>query len=227
MKYSYKIRLNLYKDAWNWWDACNSSSHGVVWKNQINENLVKKLEGKTQEEANEALIPFLEKAYIDQEKDISKAHKFFENEFKKKFQDGCDKIVEVMKRPLYRNDFIIYLTTLRRGPYYKSKGQVWICVFWSDPIECFLHELCHFQFIHYWRENSDSEVRKLSRDQFEFLKESLTIILDKDFFPLIKKPDRGYDLHQDLRKELKKIWQKNKDFDKLVELGTKKVRNYI
>lgn len=227
MKCSYKIRKSVYNDAWNWWNACNSFSHGVTWKNQINENLANKLVGTTQKEANRVLIPFLKKVYIKEKKNLSKAKKFFEKEFVQKFEAGCDKIEKVIKQPIYRKNFIIYLTTLRRGPYYKAKGIVWICIYWDDPIRTFLHELCHFQFIHYWRENPDSEVSKLTRNQFEYLKESLTMILDEDFFPIIKKPDYGYDLHQDFRKKLKKFWKKEKDFDKLVEFGIEKVRNYL
>lgn len=227
MKYSYKIRQNIYKDAWNWWHACSSTSHGVVWKNQVNKNLANKLMNTTNREANKLLVPFLRKVYIDQKKEIKRAREFFNKEFDQKFQDGCDKIAVVMKRPIYRKDFTIYLTTLRRGPYYKPGGLVWVCVYWTDPIESFLHELCHFQFIHYWRENPNSKVAKLTNNQFEYLKESLTIILDEDFFPIIKKPDYGYDLHQDFRAELKKFWKKNKDFDKLVEFGVKKIKEYI
>jgi hypothetical protein len=115
---------------------------------------------------------------------------------------------------------------LRRGPYYKPKGYVWHCIYWDDPVEGFLHELCHFQFIHYWRENKDSEVSKLTNNQFEFLKESLTIILDKDFMPIISKPDYGYDLHQNFRKELKKFWKKEKDFDKLVDFGVREIKTF-
>ena len=52
------------------------------------------------------------------------------------------------------------------------------------------------------------------------------MILDEDFFPIIKKPDYGYDLHQDFRKELKEFWQKNKDFNQLVEFGVENIKKY-
>jgi len=178
MKYSYKIRKNIYKDAWNWWDACNYSSHGMIWKNQVDDDFANKLIGKTNKEANKILIPFLKKVYIDQEKEISETKTFFKKEFDQKFQEGCIKIVNVMGKPIYRYDFTFYLTTMKRCPYFKPRGAIFLCVFWNNPMEVFLHELCHFQFIHYWRENPKSEVSKLSNEQFEFLKESLTMILD-------------------------------------------------
>lgn len=226
MKYTYKFRKDIYRDAWNWWSACNYSSHGKVWRDQINDNLANKLVGKTNKEANKTLIPFLKKVYVDQKQKISEAKIFFKNEFDQKFQEGCIKIVDVMGKPIYRYDFTFYLTTMKRCPYYKPRGAVWLCVFWNNPMEVFLHELCHFQFIHYWRENPKSEVSKLPEERFEFLKESLTMILDEDFMPLISKPDRGYDLHQDFRKELKKFWGKNKNFDKLVDFGVKNISKY-
>lgn len=226
MKYSYKIHQNIYEDAWNWWQACNHSSHGVVWRNQIKDKLAAKLTVKTQKEANKVLLPYLRKLYKEQKIFINKRKKYFAKEFASKFQRGCEKIEKVMGKPLYRQDFTIFLTTLRRGPYYKQKGYVWTCIYWEDPIECFLHELCHFQFIHYWRENKKSKVAKLTEEEFEFLKESLTIILDKNFTPIIKKPDQGYDLHQNFRRELKKFWHKNNNFDSLVEFGLRKIRDY-
>jgi len=225
--YTYKILQNIHEDGRNWWSACNKFSHGVNWKKQIDDNLVNKLAGTTKSDAEKILIPFLNNLYIKEKKNIDYAQEFFEGEFAKKFQKGCEKMEEVMKRPIYRTDFTIFLTTLRRGPYNKSKGQVWTCIYWDHPVASFLHELCHFQFIHYWRENPDSEVFKLSNDQFEFLKESLTMILDEDFFPLIRKPDYGYDLHQEFRKELKEFWKKEKDFDKLVEFGTNEIKKLI
>jgi len=227
MKLLYKFRKDIYKDAWNWWDACNHSSHGMVWKNQVNDNLANKLIGKTKKEANKTLIPFLKKVYVDQEKKISKTKTFFKNEFDHKFQKGCNRIVKIMGKPIYRYDFTFYLTTMKRCPYYKPRGAIWLCVFWNNPMEVFLHELCHFQFIHYWRENPKSKVSRLSDEQFEFLKESLTIILDEDFMPIISRPDKGYDLHQDFRKELKKFWKKNKDFDKLVDFGVENISKYF
>lgn len=227
MKYTYKIHQNIYKDAWNWWDACNSVSHGVDWKKQIDSKIVKKIHGKHKKEAYAFLIPFLREKYKKEKDRIKESKESISNQFKDKFEIGCKKIIQVMEKPLYRQDFHFYLTTFKRAPYDIKKGLVWMPIDYPDPMSVFLHELCHFQFFHYWRENPKSPVSKLSNNQFEFLKESLTMILDKDFVPLIKKPDKGYDIHQNFRNELKEFWQKDKDFNKLVEFGTKKITGYI
>lgn len=226
-QYSYKIKKDIYADARNWYGACHRFSHGTNWKKAMPSGVASKIADKTEKEAFKFLIPFLKQKYI-KEKDALDSYRIFLNEeFENKFQKSCDKIVQVMGRPLYRNDFTVYITTLPRGPYNKETGSLWICLNWADPIRCFLHELCHFQFIHYWAQNKKSKVNKLSREEFEFLKESLTIILDKDFELIIQSPDRGYAIHQEFRKELERYWAKTRDFEKLVDFGVETVPEYL
>jgi hypothetical protein len=226
MKYSYKIHQNIYQDAWNWWDACNCITHGVDHSELMIPKVVKAIKGKNQKEAYRFLIPFLREKYLEEKDEIEKSKQNIVRQFNQYFEKACDKIAEVMGKPIYRPDFHFFLTTFGRCPYNKNKGYVWLYVYRTSAIHTFLHELCHFQFIHYWRENPKSPVSKLSDAQFEFLKESLTIILDKNFFPITKKIDKGYDIHRDFRKELKKFWQKDNDFNKLVNFGTYLVTKY-
>ncbi len=221
MKYSYKIHKNIYKDAWNWWDACNSISHGVDWSKSADLEVSKNIKGKSEKEAFRFLIPYLKRKYNKEKINLERSRKFINVQFAQKFEKACQKMAEVMGKPIYRYDFHFFLTTFKCAPYNKEKGYVWLCVYWTNPVATFLHELCHFQFIHYWRENPKSPVSKLTDQQFEFLKESLTIILDKQFFPFIKKLDKGYRIHQEFRKKLLKFWQKEKDFNKLVNFGLK------
>jgi len=63
---------------------------------------------------------------------------------------ACEKIAELTGKPIYRNDFTIYLTTFFRGPYNYDQGYLLIMISWFDPIMIFMHELLHFQFNHYW-----------------------------------------------------------------------------
>ncbi|MDP4038731.1 MAG: hypothetical protein Q8P54_02065 [bacterium] len=226
-KYSYEIKQDIYRDAWNWWNGCNRISHGINWKERVSSKIVEKISGKDEKEAFKFLIPYLRKKYID-EKDIIKDYKsYIESEFKQKFERSCEKLVRVMSKPLYRNDFTIYLTTFPRGPYNKNDGSMWFYINWHEAIRGFLHELCHFQFIHYWRENSSSPVSKLTDKEFEYLKESLTIILDEDFMPLIKAPDKGYPIYQEFRKKLRACWKEKKDFEELVKFGVESVPKYL
>lgn len=47
MKYSFKIHQDIYSDAWNWWDACNSIKFGTDWSSKVNLQIVKKIKGKS------------------------------------------------------------------------------------------------------------------------------------------------------------------------------------
>lgn len=219
MKYKYVLKLDLYSDAWNWWEGCNRVSHGQDWKNKVDQSVIENIYGKSQEEANKFLIPFLKNKYKEEKKLIQDKTDFINEKFAKNFEQGCRKMEEVMGKPLYRKGFTFIITSFGRAPYDKEKGLIFLPYKWNDPMLTFLHELCHFQFIHYWRENFGSDVSKLSENQFEFLKESLTIILDKKTFPMIKKDDAGYELHKQLRRKLKTFWEKEKDFEKLVKYG--------
>ena len=58
MKYNYNIDQNLYNDAWNWWNACNTSSHGFDWKTKTDPEVLKHIYGKSKKEAYKFLIPF-------------------------------------------------------------------------------------------------------------------------------------------------------------------------
>jgi len=149
------------------------------------------------------------------------------NIFDENFDTACKKMAEVTGKPLYRNNFTIFVTTFPRGPYNKEKGYLWVYTDWLEPLKSFLHELCHFQFIHYWGENNNSDIMKLSNDEFGYLKESLTVVIDESFYPLIKSPDRGYEIHQGFRKILSEHWKKDKDFDHLVKFGINELPKYI
>jgi len=227
-KYSYKIILNLEKDAWNWFDACNSSiQHGVVWSEKVPDQILDQVKDKPENEAIEFIIQFLKQKYIDDKDKIDTFTEFINKRYSENFYSACLKLEQVMKKPIYRNDFTIYLTTIPMAPYNYDLGYLFDYIGWDDPITGFLHELSHMQFIHYWRNNPDSDVSKLTDEQFEWLKESLTIILDEDFLPLIERPDKGYDIHKSYRKVLHKFWKTNHDFDKLVDFGLKILPDYI
>lgn len=225
--YKYKIKLDIKKDASNWFDGCNHISFGLDWKKRAPAEIVKNIYGKSKTEAYEFLIPFLKQKYIDEKEKIKQARKRLKNVYEQKFDLACEKMVELMGKPIYRNDFTIYLTTFPRGPYNYYYGTIWEYIGWDNPIMGFLHELAHFQLWHYWYKNPDSPVSKLPFEHYDYLKESLTMILDKDLLPLIERPDMGYEIHKEFRKLLTKQWETNKDFDKLVEFGLKKLPEFV
>ncbi|MDK2899125.1 MAG: hypothetical protein PWQ10_312 [Patescibacteria group bacterium] len=227
MKYNFKIILDPKKDADNWYDGCNGDSFGVDWKTRVSVDIYKNINGKSKKEALKFLIPFLDQTYIDKKQDIYNHIAFLEKIYNKKFVKACKKIVDLTGKDLYLNEFTFFITTFPRGPYNFGKGYLWEYIGWNNPIAGFMHELLHFQFHHYWRDDPNSSISKLNEYQFQYFKESLTVILDKDVVPLIEYPDKGYDVHQKFRKELHEFWKTNHNFNELVDFGFKILPNYI
>ena len=224
---SYKIELDINKDAWNWYDACaGEGSHGMDWSKRAPVEVVKNVRNKSRNEAYEYIDKYLKNKYSDEKDKIERGTEFIKSRYEKDFLKACQKLESVIGKPIYRNDFTIYLTTFQRAPYNYHEGLLYTCVDWVKPIAVLMHELSHFQFIHYWRNNPNSPVSELSFAEFEWLKESLTIILDEDFFPLIEAADSGYELHKKFRDELRVFWMSNHDFDKLVDSGISLLPKY-
>jgi hypothetical protein len=227
--YKYKITLDINSDALNWYVTCNNYniSHGVDFSKRMSKDLYSKIAGKNEDEAYKFLIPFLKQKYIDDKEVIDNFTDLMNTAYKQWFTKACSKMVDLLNKPLYRNSFTTALTTAPRAPYRYEDGYTWVPIGWYDPIRIFLHELLHFQFIHYWRNNPDSAVSKLSNEQFEYLKESLTVILDEDIVPIILMPDKGYDMHKKFREKLHIFWKKNHDFNKLVDFGLKILPDFV
>jgi len=222
----YQIKLDIEQDAINWYEGCNRISKGVDWKQRVPSIVYDNIFGKSKDAAYKFLIPFLKQKYVDEKDQIDKYISFVDNEYEQNFSLACQKIASLTDKPLYRKDFTVFLTTFPRGPYNYDMGYLWLVIGRKDPIKNFLHELLHFQFIHYWC-IPESDVAKLNNEEFEWLKESLTVVLDEDLYPLIKSPDDGYELHREFRKELHKVWKTNKNFDELVKFGLKALPSFI
>jgi hypothetical protein len=126
--------------------------------------------------------------------------------------------------------FTFYVTTFPRCPYSYDNYEIFmynsIEGFWGMPIDGFLHEGLHFQFTHYWGDNEKSPVSKLDNDNFDYLKEALTVVLDDDLKPIITQADQGYSNQAEYRKLLSKHWQKYHDFDNLVDFGLSKLNKF-
>jgi hypothetical protein len=228
VKYAYKIIYNKTRDVVNWYDACNSSIvHGVNWSSSIPAELLGQLHGVSEETALSIISEYLDKRYVDDQAEIDNFISSLLNSYKSKFEVACRKLEDAMGKPTYIDCFTTYVTTVPLGAYNHKEGYMFDYVEWTDPISGVLHELSHMIFTHYWRDNPNSNVSTLTEDQFEWLKESLTVILDEDFLPIIERVDRGYDIHQSFRKELHKYWKKNHDFAKLVKFGQALLPNYI
>jgi len=225
--YTYQIVLDPIKDAWNWYDACNDSiQHGVDWSKDVPNEVLLEIKGKSETEAYEFIAKFLKQKYIDDSGQINDFVKYINERYSENFEISCQLLEKAMGRPIYRKSFTIYITTYPMAPYNYDDGSIFDYIGWTDTIVGLLHELSHMQFTHYWRNNPDSAVSKLNDSEFEWLKESLTVIFDEEFLPFIEKIDKGYEIHKSFREALHKNWKSNHNFDKLVDFGIKILPNY-
>lgn len=234
-RYKYHINRDIDKDSWNWYGASQNISHGFDWRNNIYDDKdrtvfdqIKKLD---EIGAMSVLREYISEKYIRQAEKINNFEETLSQELDIKLDQACDVIEKITNRKLYIKEFSINLTTFPRCPYNHKVGTIFIYISEKasrkKSIDLFMHEVLHFQFHHYWQENSESPVSKLSHSEFNFLKESLTVILDDDLKPLIDSADRGYPAHQEFRKELHKEWLRHNDFDKLVDSGLKKLPEFL
>lgn len=103
-------------------------------------------------------------------------------------------------------------------PYSEKENWFMVSMWHSIPlsITTICHEILHFQFLKYYKKYL--EKKGLKNDQIEDLKEALTFLLNEtEFEGIILSQDNGYPKHQELRKKLRNIWSKNKNFQNLID----------
>jgi len=212
------VKLDLNRDMWNWWDACNRKSHGVDWKMRIEPKLRNKIVGKNQKEVYKFLKPYLTTIYRENQyfKDhIDRTQSGFDSK-----QDEIFKTMEqITKHPICHKEIICFLTTFPRFPYNFGKGYIWLSSKkpFDYQVSIFIHELLHFQFMAYYGERVWNEI---GEEKYQCLKEGMTIILNDEFADLTKEKDEGYLIYRDFSQKLLRLWREKRDFDFLIEKGT-------
>jgi len=219
--FTINVQLDLEKDARNYRWAFNKNTHSSKRKEQVAETSIINLEqlnGIKEQDAYPFLREYLEnfwEKHKDSTKEKIEKMQITLNQCKNNI---FKKMIILTKHPIYRNDFTIYLTSLNRWPYNYTQWYSLTCVFWKNYITPFIHELLHFQTIHYYKEYIISKLH--DEKKFEDLKEALTFLLNYEFKDLMDGYDMWYPQHQELRKKLEEYRvHSDKDFDKLVEYG--------
>lgn len=214
---------NLKKDAWSWvLIAQDKNLWGLNWREQvahIPDDLLKRI-GKTGfSRAQKIVEDYIKKdpkrkyqnkiMYSDIET-LEKSWRIVEKRYFKL-------LAKITGKPIFADDLNCYITTGLMCPYNEKDGWFMVSMWHSIPfsITTICHEIMHLQFLHYYREYLRK--RGLKKEQIEDLKESLTFLLNEPGFDqIILCPDTGYPAHRELRKKLKSIWSKNKDFRNLI-----------
>lgn len=224
------FRLNLEKDIWNWWQACNSSFMGFNWVNACPKQIRNKIVGKKKYEAREFLKPYLEKKYKS-DKEIRLFKQDCQNFWRTIEPEFFIRLERVMNKPICNKNFVCYYTSFPRAPYDEKYKWLQMCfTHWypktEDNIKSFCcgiaHELLHFQFHKYYWKFCLRE--GLNNNQVEHLKEALTFLLNVEFRDLFKIKDFGYPIHKKLRRDLEKLWGRSKDFKSFLKKACRLVK---
>ena len=118
----------------------------------------------------------------------------------------------------------VIITTNGRCPY-DADGSAFYIHYGAQPkwiYQTAAHECMHF-IVHkyYWKQFRDAG---LSDQQAHDIKESLTVLLNPAFEAKWAGPEKGYPVHQNLRKDIEKIAKTTWDFD---EIMTKTIKLFL
>ena len=221
---------NFKKDAWSWvLIAKDKDCWGLDWKNQIAfipDDLLKKIIKNGKKSAESLVYNYLishpkrqtRQLVIKEElQALEKSWRKIESRFFKKLE-------QITQKPVFMKNLKCYFTSGFMCPYNDKEKWFMVSMWRSIPmsITTICHEILHLQFLYYYK----NYCRKfLSEKQTEDLKEAMTFILNTDFNDLILSEDRGYPVHQELRKELEKVWCKRKNFQEFLDKAIKIMKN--
>lgn len=133
------------------------------------------------------------------------------------------RLERVTSKPIFIREFKCYLTTGFMCPHDPKDNSFMVSLWHSIPwnITTICHEIFHLQFLHYY----ERYCRKfISEKKLDDLKEALTFILDADFKDLLLCKDKGYPAHRKLRRELKKVWEEDKNFNRFLDKAIKIIK---
>ncbi|MDR2524326.1 MAG: hypothetical protein LBC95_02170 [Candidatus Nomurabacteria bacterium] len=230
MKYTFKISFDIEKDARNWYDASRTLVfQGHCWRDNLSGGFRDEFDKICKLNSDEAKVEagkFVKKLRAEKSSEYRSLEAWIKNDFDEKFDDACKWLEKNTGHKLFCENYTVYLTTFPRADEFPETGELFHCIYWINPIENFLHEVLHWQFQRYWRADVKSPVLQLPNDEWEILKESLTVVIDDELKPLIRYADKGYPAHQDFRKTLYKHWREHHNFDKLIEFGLEKLPEF-
>lgn len=218
-----KFAYNLKKDAWSWvLIAKDKDLWGLNWRDQIAhipEELLEKIKKASFSGAEKIVEGHIKKDPLKNYKNKIKSSEMqvLEKSWRSVEKKYFKILFQITKQPIFTDKFKCYFTTGLMCPDNEKKNWFMVSMWHSLPfsLTTICHEVMHLQFLHYYRDVLKKQ--GLKNNQIEDLKEALTFLLNEpEFSEIILCQDPGYPEHQELRKKLKKIWLKDKDFSKLI-----------
>lgn len=215
---------DLKKDAWSWvLIAKDKNLWGLNWRQQIAQipdDLLEKIEQADFSQAQEIVNDYIEK---DQRTEYKNKVMSIEMPALEKSWQMVEKnyfavLSNITQKPIFADKFTCYFTTGLVCPDNEKESWFMVSMWHSIPfsITTICHEIMHLQFLYHYQDYLKQ--KGLSNTQIEDLKEAVTFLLNEpEFAEIILSQDAGYPEHSELRKKLKNIWLKNKDFQNLLE----------
>lgn len=218
------------KDAWSWvLIAKDKDCWGLDWRSQvafIPGDLLKKIIKKGKKFAESLVYNYLISHPKRQMRQlvIKEELQALEECWRKTESRFFKKLEQITQKPIFMKILKCYFTSGFMCPYNDKENWFMVSMWHSIPmnITIICHEILHLQFLYYYKNYCRGF---LSEKQMEDLKEALTFILNTDFNDLILSEDRGYPVHQKLRKELGKAWPKRKNFQEFLDKAIKIIKN--
>lgn len=219
-----KFDYNLNKDAWSWvLIAKDKDTWGLNWRDQIAQipdELLEKIEKASFSRAQKIVEEYIKKDSKREYKNrvMHSEMQALERSWRTIEKKYFELLSKTTNKPVFTKKFTSYFTTGLMCPYDEKEMWFMVSMWHSIPfsITTICHEIMHLQFLYYYKKYLKKA--NLKKEQIENLKESLTFLLNEpEFKEIILCQDGGYPEHEELRKKLKSIWLKNKDFKKLID----------
>jgi len=197
------------KDVWCLLNKGKSSNNSQNPTKQYEQLVARYGESPTVEDAT----VFIEEYISENEMDVSKCIKEFQNEWESissKFQKRAEAIFGV---PLSDN-ITAYLTINSRCPYNIKENFFYVSLSSSQVKKTAMHELWHF---YTWYGLGSDQEEQLGKEKYNNLKEALTVLLNVECVGLLPEGevDTGYPQHQEIREKIIRHWGKDKNIKNL------------
>ena len=225
------FKIDLKQDAKNWVRVAHRKKHPFGLNRNIyiqrfnNKDLLKQIIKLPRDKAINVVYKYLQKnsdKFLDE---LNATKSMLEFYFKHKSKALFKALAKVTGKPIYTSKFFATFTLMSSAPYNPEKD--WFMIMAKKPttrqLTNICHEILHLQFIHYYY---DYCVEKgLNQKQFQDLKEAITFLLNEPVFKkLYLAPDNGYPNHVELRKKLKRVWDKDKNFKRFLDKAIKVIK---
>lgn len=206
-------------DIWNWQDAVSKGNYGIQWKQFLPPSIA------IGEVANNIFL----RNYLEKEFYMSGMVSDFREWLKDHVVTNTIKedLIALMRKPFLSQKITAYITTFHRAPYDIPENLFFLIrrtYKREESITAIYHELMHFLFHwHYW---GQCKAMGLSDQNIHNFKESITVLLNQILVKRDLPLDKGYPMHEKLRKQWISLYEENSNFPIFLEKALVLYKNH-